>query len=169
MDMLIVLDDAKTAVNISKYPPQGIRSMTGQLPQLGMKSTPVDDVASLMNSSASTVIAMIESGHAVEHAGEIAAVDGIDIVLIGSSDLSIDLGVGNQFDSPKYRSAIEKVSQACTAHGKIFGLAGVYDKPEVQDWAINTLGARFMLVQQDISLISAGAPRAASAVPEVKS
>ena len=142
--------------------------MTGQLPQLRMKSTPVDKVIPLLNQSGSTVIAMIESADAVEHAYEIAAVDGVDVVLIGSSDLSIDLGVGNQFDSPVYREAIEKVSDACKKRGKVFGLAGVYDKPEIQDWAINTLGVRFMLVQQDISLISAGSIKAAVAVPQVK-
>lgn len=142
--------------------------MTGQLPNLKLKSRPVSETVATMNKSGSTVFAMIESGDAVDRADEIAAVEGVDVVLIGSLDLSIDLGVGGQFDSKEYKSAIEKVSQACRRQGKIFGVAGIYDLPELQDWIINTLGARYMLVQQDSSLITGGAVRAAKAVPMVK-
>ena len=162
-------DDAKAAVSISKYPPQGCRSMTGQQPITGMKTVPVDQTVQLCNESGSSVFAMIESKDAVEIVEEIAAVEGVDVLLVGSSDLSMDLGVPGQMKSEAYRSAVEKVSDACRKYNKILGMAGVYDNPDVQDWAINTLGARFMLVQQDASLIAAGASRGIAALPTVKS
>lgn len=143
--------------------------MTGQLPQFDLQGIPVEETIKQANQSASTVFAMIESGDAVERAGEIAAVDGVDVVLVGSLDLSIELGVPGQFQSEKYRSALELVSKACRDNGKIFGLAGIYDDPVTQDWAINELGVRFMLVQQDTSLIAGGGKRAAAAVPLVRS
>lgn len=143
--------------------------MTGQLPQFDLQGIPVEETINQANQSASTVFAMIESGDAVERAGEIAAVDGVDVVLVGSLDLSIELGVPGQFQSEKYRSALQVVSEACRDNGKIFGLAGIYDDPVTQDWAINELGVRFMLVQQDTSLIAGGGKRAAAAVPLVRS
>lgn len=162
-------DDAKNAVRICKYPPKGCRSMTGQLPQFGLRGMPIDTTIQVANQSLSTVFVMIESADAVENVLEIAAVDGVDVVLVGSTDLSIDLGVGGQFDHPKYRNAIINVSEACQAKGKVMGLAGVYDSPEIHSWAINDLGVRFMLVQQDTSLLSQGAARAVNAVPTVTS
>lgn len=111
---------------------------------------------------------MIESKDAIENVDSIAAVDGVDVLLVGSSDLTIDFGIAGQFKSEPYRSAVEKVSQACKKHSKIFAVAGVYDQPDVQDYLLNELGARFMLVAQDASLISSGGPKAIQAVPEVK-
>lgn len=110
---------------------------------------------------------MIESKDAIEAVDSIAAVDGVDVLLVGSSDLTIDLGVAGQFRGEVYRSAMEKVSQACRKHGKILAVAGVYDMPDVQDYLLNTLGARFMLVTQDATLI-AGGSKAIQAIPEVK-
>lgn len=102
--------DAQAAVRIMKYPPQGCRSMTGQLPVFGMKPVPMDQMIGLCNNLASTVFCMIESKQAIECVEEIAGVDGVDVLLIGSVDLSIDLSVAAQFRSEAYRSAVEAVS-----------------------------------------------------------
>lgn len=132
-----------------------------------MKAVPMDQTIRLCNESASSVFAMIESQSAIDAVDSIAAVEGVDVLLVGSADLSIDLGVPGQLDSATYRDAVEKVSGACKKHGKILGIAGVYDQPEVQDWVVNTLGARFMLVQQDGAVIAAGARKGVEALPMV--
>lgn len=142
--------------------------MTGAMPLFSMRSTPLDEVISFGNASGSTVFAMIESHDAVDAAEEIAAVDGVDVLLIGSFDLTIECGVGGQFNSQVYRSSVETVAAACRKHGKVFGIAGIYDDPEMQDWMVNTLGARFMLAQQDLSLMAAGAQKAIAALPTVR-
>ncbi|KAJ3544894.1 hypothetical protein NM208_g2788 [Fusarium decemcellulare] len=159
-------EEARAAVKISKYPPQGCRSMTGTMPLFNMQRTPLAEAIEFGNSSGSTVFAMIESQNAVNNSAEIAAVEGVDVLLVGSNDLSIDMGVGGNWDSKEYRSSMERVSQACRKHNKIFGVAGVYDNPTIHEWFINTLGARFMLVQQDLSLIASGGRRAVNAVPK---
>ncbi|VUC37097.1 unnamed protein product [Clonostachys rosea] len=161
-------DDAKAAVRICKYPPFGSRSMMGNQPIFATRGISMQDTITFCNKSGSTVFVMIEGKDAVEAVDEIAAVDGVDVVLVGSSDLTVDMGIGGQFDSPLYRSSLERVSQACKARGKIFGVAGVYDSPEIQDWVINTLGARYMLVQQDTSLLVLGARQAVQSLPKVK-
>jgi 2-keto-3-deoxy-L-rhamnonate aldolase RhmA len=161
-------DDAKAAVRISKYPPQGCRSVSGQQPVLGMKTVSMDQTIKVCNESCSSVIAMIESKDAIEVIDEIAAVDGVDVLLVGSADLSVDLGAPGQLQSDAYRSAVERVSRACHKHGKILGVAGVYDNAEIRDWAINTLGARFMMVQQDAAILSSGAAKGIESLPMAK-
>lgn len=138
--------------------------MTGQLPLFGLRPTPVDDIINLTNSHGSSVILMIETAESIAKVDEIAAVDGVDVLLIGSNDLAIELGVPGQFESVSFRSALEKVSAACHRHGKVFGLAGIYDAPDVQKWALNVLGARFVLVQQDSGLISGAGKKATDAI-----
>lgn len=141
--------------------------MTGTMPLFNMRSTSIAEAIEFGNKYGSTVFTMVESGEAVKNADEIAAIEGVDVLLVGSNDLSIDIGVPGDFESQAYRSSLEKVSAACKKHNKIFGVAGVYDDPKIHDWFINVLGARFLLVQQDLSLISGGGRRAAGAVPQV--
>lgn len=162
------VEDAKAAVSISKYPPAGCRSMTGQLPVFSLRPIPQDRVIEESNRSASSVIVMIETKDAVENVDEIAAVEGVDVLLVGSNDLSIELGVPGGFQTPAFRSALESVSKACRRHGKTMGLAGLYDNYEIQNWAINTLHVRYMLCAIDSSLIASGATRCIAALPNVE-
>ncbi|CAK7207720.1 hypothetical protein SEUCBS139899_010531 [Sporothrix eucalyptigena] len=158
--------DAKDAVAICRYPPEGVRSMVGQLPLFGSQPTAPGPTMQASNAAIS-VFVMIESGHGVAAADEIAAVPGVTAVFVGSMDLSIDLGVPAQWTSDPYRTALETISNACRKHSTVFGLAGVYGNAAVQDWALNTLGARFILVEQDVSVLTTGATNAAIAVPPI--
>lgn len=143
--------------------------MTGQLPFFSLKATPTGQVINEINAIASSVIVMIETKDAIDNVNEIAAVEGADVLLVGSNDLAIDLGVPGGFQTPVFRSALEKISQACRQHGKIMGLAGIYDNAQIQDWAINTLGVRFMLCQQDTGLIANGTVECLQKLPHVES
>ncbi|KIW91236.1 uncharacterized protein Z519_08132 [Cladophialophora bantiana CBS 173.52] len=150
-------EEAESAVSISKYPPAGKRSMTGQLPQFSYAAQPHAVVIPESNNIGSTVFVMIETQQALQNLDAIASVPGVDVLLVGSNDLSIELGIPAQFDSPVYQEALEKVSQACKKHGKIMGLAGVYDNPTIQGWAVHELAVGFILGGQDASFIAKGA------------
>ena len=67
-------------------------------------------------------IAQIESPEAVESVEGIAAVEGIDVVFVGPSDLSFSMGIYREFDSPSFRSAIERVVAAAEGAGKTAGI-----------------------------------------------
>ncbi|KAK7426564.1 hypothetical protein QQZ08_006894 [Neonectria magnoliae] len=142
--------------------------MTGLMPLFNMWPTSITNAVESGNKSGSTVFAMIESGEAVDNSGEIAAVEGVDVLLIGSNDLSLDIGIGGDFANQAYRFSVEKVSAACRKHKKLFGVAGVYDDPKIHDWFISILGARFLLVQQDLSLFAVGGHKSVRAVPQVR-
>ncbi|KAF5566732.1 2 4-dihydroxyhept-2-ene-1 7-dioic acid aldolase [Fusarium phyllophilum] len=161
-------DEAKAAVAISKYPPQGCRSISGQLPVISLKPYPQADVIRETNEHASTVFVMVESKTAVENVEEIAAVEGVDVVPVGSNGLAIELGAPSEFRSDTFRETLTRVSKACSKYGKAMGLAGIYDTPDLQGWAIHTLGVRFMLCQQDSGLILGGAMKCLNAVEVVE-
>jgi 2-keto-3-deoxy-L-rhamnonate aldolase RhmA len=76
------------------------------------------------------------------------------VLLVGSNDLSVELGVPGEYKSSEFQSALEKISQACKQHGKILGFAGVYENRELQEWVIKKLGAAFILGQQDSGLLA---------------
>src|ERR1700720_2748587 len=58
----------------------------------------------------------------------IAAVPGIESLLIGTSDLSMELGIPGQFGDERIVDAYRTVVQACNAHGKFAGIGGVYEE-----------------------------------------
>ena len=76
-------DIAKKLVSYCLYPPKGHRSMTGVLPQLDFKQQPIADVASTINKNMLIVI-MLESPEAIDNVDSIAAIDGVDVILIGT-------------------------------------------------------------------------------------
>ena len=159
--------DAREAVETCKFPPRGRRSMWGQQPALGLRATPFDKLVEACNSTASSVLLLIEAADSIENIEEIAATEGVDGLLVGCIDLSTDMGIVAGFETDAFRRALETVSDACQRHGKFMGLAGLYNNREFQDWAINTLKVRFMLCQQDSNVLAAGAIECAAAVASV--
>ena len=143
--------------------------MTGQLPVFSLQPREASEVIAESNANASSVIIMIENREAVEQADKIAAVPGVDVLLIGSNDLSIELGVPGGFRTDVFRSALESVSNACRKNGKVMGLAGIYDQQDLHEWAINSLGVRYLLCQQDSGLIVGAGTKCRAAVPKVAS
>ena len=149
--------EAEAAVKMCKFPPLGKRSLWLQQAAVGLRSTPANTLADMVNLEASGVGMMIETAEAIEKIDAIAAVQGVDLLMVGCIDLSADLGVPAQFDHPSFRAALEAISAAAKKHKKVFGLAGSYNNPEFQDWVINTLGVRLFLCNVDSNILSVGA------------
>jgi 2-keto-3-deoxy-L-rhamnonate aldolase RhmA len=154
--LTFTIEDAQAAVRICKYPPTGTRSMTGQLPQFNLASTPVPTIISESNAQGSMVFVMIETKSSIKDIDSIASTPGVDVLLIGSNDLSIELGVPGDFGSEVFRDALRKVSDSAKRHNLTMGLAGVYDNPELQGWAVGELGVKWILGQQDSGVLAGG-------------
>ena len=86
----------------------------------------------------------------------LAAVPGIDVLLIGSGDLTTDYGIPGQVDHPRLREAYERVAQACRTHGKVLGVGGIRHNVALQGELIR-LGARFVIAGTDVNYVLAGA------------
>ncbi len=155
------VDDAAQAKRVAdacRFPPVGKRSMGGGLQQVGFASMPIGETARIVNEE-TLVVVMIESPQAVANADEIAAVKGVDALLIGTNDLCFEMGIPGQFDDPRVADAYKKVIAACRKHGKFPGMGGMYT-PELLERHI-AMGVQLVLSGSDYSLLmQAGKARA---------
>ena len=147
--------DAKRAVNAAKYTPLGNRSIMPCLPHLNFQPTPATIAMPAVN-DATILIAMIESLSALEYINEIAAVDGIDMLLIGTNDLCNALGLPGQKDHPKVRAEYERVAKACKANDIHFGVGGLGESPELAKEIIG-LGASYVTAGADVTFFTKAA------------
>ena len=151
--------EARRVVAAAKYPPMGERGASGGLPHLQFRSFPTADAWRVTN-EATMVIVMFESAEALEHADEIAAVDGVDMVMIGTNDLMGDLGIPGQFDHPKIKEAYALTIDACRKHGKHVGVGGLASRDDLVAEFVR-MGARYVSTGTDLSfLLSAASQRA---------
>ena len=161
------VDDVETAAQMAtncRYPPIGHRSMTGALPQVNFASHPIGEMAEAVN-AATLLILMIETPRAVENADAIAALEGVDVLLIGTNDLCMEMGIPGQFDHPDVAAAYDTVIAACHKHGKHPGMGGVYDPNIMKDYV--AMGARLILAGNDFPFLMKAAKEQAEVVREM--
>ncbi len=109
---------------------------------------------------------MIESTEGLANADGIAAVEGIDGLLIGTSDLTAEMGISGQILHPRVEEAYRSVGTACRKAGKFLGMGGVYDPDSMKRYI--DLGARFILTGSDHGYILAGATLQSAAVRKLE-
>ncbi|MFC5278151.1 HpcH/HpaI aldolase/citrate lyase family protein [Halorubrum rubrum] len=103
------------------------------------------------------VIAQIETPRAVESAGEIAAVPGIDALFVGPADLSASLGRFGEYDDPAFADAIEETLAAANDEGVPVGTLATSDA-QIDRWV--EAGYDYLIAGTDIGFLSVGADRA---------
>ena len=114
-------EEAARVVASVKYVPEGIRGLAGTRASDFGITEPIGDYIQRANRE-TLVVVHIETAEAVSRVDEIAAVDGIDVVFIGPTDLSHSLGYAGQFDRPEVREAMDHVLERTLAAGKHLGL-----------------------------------------------
>jgi 2-keto-3-deoxy-L-rhamnonate aldolase RhmA len=105
-------EEAISAVRSCKYAPEGIRSAAGMRGDWG-EFTSFGEYASTVNNNV-LVLPMIETVEAVHNIDEILSVPGIDVALVGPLDLSISMGIPEDFLSTKYQETLDQIVTACT-------------------------------------------------------
>lgn len=142
---------AKAVVAYSKYPPFGIR---------GAASVPASryggELATYLRSAnAETLVGVqIETQEALDNLPTIVGVDGVDLLFVGPTDLTLNLGLVDDRKNPKVRDAMRRVVEACEEAGKIPGTM-VIDAEEKR--AAVEMGFRFISLASDIRFLIAGA------------
>jgi 2-keto-3-deoxy-L-rhamnonate aldolase RhmA len=106
---------------------------------------------------------MIESAVAVDNAEKIAATDGVDLLIVGAHDLSIDLGVPGETTHARVRDAMLTVGAACRASGRALGVAGVSDPEQLADLAAQA-PLRFVSAGTDVGLLATAATERVSSL-----
>jgi 2-dehydro-3-deoxyglucarate aldolase len=147
--MVESVDAARAAVAATRYPPQGIRGVS--VSQRGNRYGAVKDYLQRANEQA-CVMVQIESRKGMAAAAEIAAVDGVDGLFIGPSDLAAGLGHLGDPNHPEVQQAIQQIFDSVRAAGKPLGtLAPV----EADARRYLDMGATFVAVGSDLGLFRA--------------
>lgn len=118
------VESAVAAVRAARYAPRGERGISSALPFFDFRTVPSREATAAVD-AATIVVAMVESQLALDRIDEIAAVDGIDILMIGANDLTANLGVPGEHGGDKARAAYRRVIGAAEAAGKFAGIGGV--------------------------------------------
>jgi 2-keto-3-deoxy-L-rhamnonate aldolase RhmA len=154
------VEDARNSVAACKYPPVGNRGAFGGWAHFAYRSVPAPEARKQIN-DATLLILMIESKAALDNIEAIAAVPGVDVIHIGTNDLSTDLGHPGELAHPDVLAAIERVAKSCKANGKHTGVGGLYGGDAAKALpAVIKLGARFITSASEWNLmLAAGAER----------
>jgi 2-keto-3-deoxy-L-rhamnonate aldolase RhmA len=147
-------EQAKRIADALHYPPMGHRSWGGPPAIYGYLPPATAEAQAAINAEILTVV-MLESPEAIRNADAIAAVPGVDVLFIGTSDLTAELGISGQMGHPKVIDAYKSVGEACHKHGKTLGMGGVYDEENAARYV--GMGAKFILSGSDHSYIMSGA------------
>jgi 2-keto-3-deoxy-L-rhamnonate aldolase RhmA len=150
------VEQARSAVEALKFPPLGKRGfgLRSIITDLRAMSA-ADEVASCNRQL--MVILMIESRAGLDCVEEIAKVEGIDVLFIGPYDLTLSLGIVEQFENPIFWRAVERVIQA-TDQASIS--TGIQSRDMHMLTESKNRGARFLMYGSDTSVLFEGYKRA---------
>ena len=151
------VENARQAADVvaaAHFPPTGRRSVSGPTVATGYGHRSVADVMVAARAFTSVTV-MVESTAGLSAVDEIAAVPGVDMILLGANDLSLELGVHEDFASDVFDEAVSRVADACRAHGPAFGVAGVPSVDLLRRYVDR--GLRFVSAGTDLGFMTAAA------------
>jgi 4-hydroxy-2-oxoheptanedioate aldolase len=154
-------DEAQKIAQALRYPPQGHRSVAGGLPHFFYAKVGVAQTCAAIN-AATLVVVMLETPTALANAAAIAAVPGIDSLLIGTNDLAMELGIPGGFGDERIVAAYQAVCAACRAHKKFAGVGGIADEALLRRYI--QMGVRLVLPGSDLAFMMAAASERAAAM-----
>ena len=143
--------EARLAASMLRYPPTGIRGMAKMIRASGFGKS-VEEYSRMQESL--VCIIQIETSNALREIDDIAALDWVDVLFVGPSDLTMALGIFNQFDHPEYQKAIKNVADAAKKHQKASGVL-LQDISEYKMYY--QLGYRVLACGGDAAFVAKGA------------
>lgn len=149
--MVHTVADAEAAVAATRYPPEGVRGVGSALARAARWNRIPDYLAGATGTISVTV--QIESTTAVNSVEPILAVDGVDAIFVGPSDLAASMGLLGQQEHPDVRAAVEHCLTAARQAGKPAGVNAF--TPTTARHYLDA-GARFILVGADVALLARG-------------
>ena len=140
----------------AEYPPQGERALRGLAP---LQYAPCRR-ASLHGTQRHDGVVQFEVPRD-RRAEEIFAVDGVDMALFGTNELTADLGIPGDYDHPKVRDAYARAIAAAKKHRKHVGVGGLGGRPKLTADFVR-MGARYVSTGTDLGFLLAAATEQAS-------
>ena len=141
---------AQRAVAACRYPPRGLRGSGATLAQFRW---PAPQGYYDFADKNVLVVAVVEDTAGLAQIDEIAATPGIDVIFIGTSDLSFSLGLRGRQDHSRLDSAVAKIVAAAKKHGKVLGRPA---RTPAQVKRFQKQGFRFFMTATDLELMADG-------------
>jgi len=156
--------EAKAVAGYLHYPPQGSRGVAKMVRATGFGQ----NFAGYYKNAPENIlgIVQIETVEVLGHLDEIAALPGIDVLFIGPSDLSMELGIFGQFNHPLFTDALKATIAAAQKAGKTAGilLPNADDAQQYRD-----MGIRMIAGGADGTFVAEGAKNMAARLQAAKS
>ena len=149
--MISSADEARAVVEAVRYPPRGKRGVGSALAR-SARWNRVEDYLTNADRFVSLFV-QVETAEGVDAAADIAAVDGVDGVFVGPSDLAASMGLLGQQTHPDVTAAVRRAFDAVRAAGKPVGV-NAFDPAAAQSYL--DAGASFVLVGADVALLARG-------------
>ncbi|WP_438353638.1 HpcH/HpaI aldolase family protein [Microbacterium sp. CJ88] len=149
--MVSSVAEAEDVVRAVHYPPRGVRGVGSALARSGRWNRVdgyLEDAADHVS-----LFVQIETAEGVSAAAGIAAVEGVDGVFVGPSDLAASMGVLGRQTDPGVVAAVRRAFDAVRAAGKPVGV-NAFDPAVAQEYV--DAGASFVLVGADVALLARG-------------
>jgi len=143
--------EAQAAVTAMRYPPRGVRGVA-KFQRSSNFGADFEEYYGHAHEWLTTVL-QIETPEGVANCEEIAAIDGADVLFVGPTDLTFNMGIRDQLDHPRFVEALEKISAAAKKHGKAAGIL-VHNPALVPK--VRELGYTFVALGSDGGSVRAG-------------
>lgn len=152
--------DAMACAKAAKFFPEGNRSAIGGLAALGYAAHATIDANRAVNAHVLTII-MIETLAALDNLEDIVAVPGVDVLLIGTNDLTAQYGIPGQHDDQRIAEAYRRVIEVCRNSNKAVGIGGLYARPDLINKFLKMADGigRFVMCGSDQDYVLEGARR----------
>jgi 2-keto-3-deoxy-L-rhamnonate aldolase RhmA len=153
------IQDVEEVVAAAKFQPVGHRSSTNGLPHFQFRSIPAKKANPILNQT-TLVIPMIETLEALDLVEEIAAVPGVDSLLIGTNDLTAEMGIPGEYEDPRLTDAYAKTIAACKKANVWLGVGGLHARLDLVE-KFCAMGADWVMAATDGPLLLSGATKRA--------
>lgn len=157
------LEEAQLAADSIHYMPEGIRGISKMVRAMNF-GIDFDRYYRRIKDDLLCIV-QIETTDALSMVDEVAAIDGVDVLFVGPSDLSMAMGIFGQFDHPQFIDALKTTAAAAKRYGKAAGIL-LYD-PE-QFGYYHQLGYRFIASGADAGFINNGSRSLAKRLHELR-
>jgi 4-hydroxy-2-oxoheptanedioate aldolase len=145
---------ARQAVRATKYPPEGDRGVHPGTRAAGFGGN-WGETWQRANQESMVVLQPLESLDGIKNLDEILQVPGIDLISLGTADISQVLGAPGRAGDPKVQEAREQALELCKQHGvPAYALTGAR-REETRAWYDK--GVRTFLCGSDVGFVLAGA------------
>ncbi|MBC8492948.1 MAG: siderophore biosynthesis protein SbnG [Chloroflexi bacterium] len=143
-------DDALALVKACRYPPQGIRGVSGASRAAGYGQANFVEHTQQSNQEVLT-IALIEDLSGAEAIEEIAEVSGLDVIFPGPGDLSASLGLLGQPQHPTVQQWVDRIAKVVRSRPELVLAYQIMDPAQIH--RCQELGAQLIILSQDSRML----------------